>query len=60
MTSQDRDDIAALARHGLLNSASLRARAEVAVSNFVGDTIRLRGNIESACRMVADVESRSA
>lgn len=60
MTSQDRDDIAALARRRLLNSASLRARADEAVGNFVGDTIRLRGNIDSACRMVADVESRSA
>ncbi len=60
MTSQDRDDIAALARRGLLHSASLRARAEDAVGDFVGDTIRLRGNIESACRIVADVESRSA
>jgi hypothetical protein len=60
MTGQDRDDIAALARRGLLSSPSLRARAEEAVGNFVGDTIRLRGNIDSACRMVADVESRTA
>ena len=59
-TSQDRDDIAALARHGLVHSASLRTRAEEAVGNFVGDTTRLRGNIETACRIVADVESRSA
>jgi hypothetical protein len=60
MTSQDRDDIAALARRGLVRSASLRTRAEEAVRNFVGDTTRLRGNIETACRIVADVESRSA
>lgn len=59
-TSQDRDDIAALARHGLVRSASMRARAEEAVRRFVGDTTRLRGNIETACRIVADVESRSA
>lgn len=60
MTSQDRDDIAALARRRLLKPETLRARADEAVGNFVGDTIRLRGNIESACRMVADVESRTA
>jgi len=59
-TSQDRDDIVALARRGLVNSATLRARAEEAVGNFVGDTTRLRGNIETACRIVADMESRSA
>jgi hypothetical protein len=59
-TSQDRDDIAALARRGLVRSASMRARAEKAVRNFVGDTTRLRRNIETACRIVADVESRSA
>jgi hypothetical protein len=59
LTSQDRDDIAALARRGLVHSASLRTRAEEAVDNLVGDTTRLRGNIETACRIVADVESRS-
>lgn len=59
-TSQDRDDIAALARRGLVHSASMRTRAEEAVRNFVGDTTRLRGNIEMACRIVADVESRLA
>jgi hypothetical protein len=59
LASQDRDDIAALARRGLVCSASLRMRAEEAVGNFVGDTTRLRGNIKTACRIVADVEARS-
>jgi hypothetical protein len=59
LASQDRDDIAALARRGLVCSASLRMRAEEAVGNFVGDTTRLRGNIETACRIVSDVESRA-
>jgi len=58
-TSQDRDDIAALAQRGLVHPASLRKRAEEAVGNLVGDTTRLRGNLETACRIVADVESRS-
>lgn len=60
LTSQDRDDIAALARRRLVHSASLRIRAEEAVANFVGDTTRLRGNIETACRIVADAETRSS
>lgn len=59
LTSQDRDDIAALARRGLVHSALLRTRAKEAVRNFIGDTTRLRGNIETACRIVADVETRS-
>lgn len=58
-TSQDRDDIEALARRGLVQSVSLRTRADEAVGNFVGDTTRLRGNIETACRIVADIETRS-
>lgn len=60
LTSQDRDDIAALARRGLVRSASLRTRAEEAVGDFIGETNRLRGNIDTACRIVADVESRSS
>jgi len=59
LTSQDREDIAALARRGLVRSTSLRMRAEEAVNNFVGDTVRLRGNIETACRIVADIEAQS-
>jgi hypothetical protein len=55
---QDREDIAALARRGLVHADSLRKRAEEAISGFVGDTVRVRGNIESACRIVADMESR--
>lgn len=58
LTTQDRDDIAALARHRLVRAIPLKKRAEEAVEGFVGDTARLRGNIESACKIVADVESR--
>lgn len=57
--SIDRDDIAALARLGLVSAESLRRRAEEAVRGFVGDTTRLSGNIVSACRIVADIEARS-
>lgn len=51
-SSQDRDDIAALARHGLIDGASLRQRAEYALVAYVGDTARLRNTIDIACRIV--------
>jgi hypothetical protein len=59
LSGQDREDIASLARHGLLRSDALRARAEAALMNYVGDLPRLRGNIESACRIVKDAEKRA-
>jgi hypothetical protein len=57
-SSQDREDIAALARYKLIDSASLRARAQAAVSGYVGDIARLQGSIDLACRIVADAEQR--
>ena len=54
--SQDRDDIAALARHGLISSRALRERAEEALVAYVGVIDRVRGSIEIACRIVADHE----
>lgn len=59
LSGQDREDIASLARHGLLRSDALRARAEAALMNYVGDLPRLRGNIENACRIVKDAEKRA-
>ncbi len=57
-SSQDRDDIATLARHKLISSARLRQRAEEAIGGYVGDTTRLKGSIELAVRIVADIEAR--
>jgi hypothetical protein len=57
-SSQDRDDIAALAHRGLIRSASLRRRAEDALIGYVGDTTHLQGSIELAVRIVADAETR--
>jgi hypothetical protein len=57
-SEQDRDDIATLARHKLIESTALRKRAEEALSGYVGDTARVRGSIEIACRIVADAEKR--
>jgi hypothetical protein len=57
-SSQDRDDIAALARHKLINSSKLRQRAEEALVGCVGDTTRVQGSIDLAVRIVADLEAR--
>lgn len=56
--SQDREDIAALARAGLITAAPLRRRAEEALGGYVGDIGRVQGSIELACRIVADSVSR--
>ncbi|MFL6601540.1 MAG: nucleotidyl transferase AbiEii/AbiGii toxin family protein [Steroidobacteraceae bacterium] len=58
-SSQDRDDIAALARHKLISSAKLRQRAEEALVGYIGDTTRAQGSIELAVRIVADIETRA-
>lgn len=55
-SSQDRDDIASLARRKLITSIRLQRRAEEAMSGYVGDLTRLAGSIELARRIVADVE----
>jgi Nucleotidyltransferase of unknown function (DUF6036) len=58
-SSQDRDDIAALARHKLIDSATLRRRAQAALHGYVGDTARVQGAIDFACRIVEDIERRA-
>jgi Nucleotidyltransferase of unknown function (DUF6036) len=57
-SSQDRDDITTLARHGLVRSAPLRRRAEEAIGSYVGNLESLRTSIDLACRIVEDVEKR--
>ena len=57
-SSQDRDDIMTLARRKLIGSEALRGRAEDALLAYIGDTTRTRGAIETAARMVADLEAR--
>jgi hypothetical protein len=56
-TSQDREDIAALARRRLVTASEIRHRAEEALLGYVGDTMRVQGAIESACRIVEDAQS---
>ena len=52
-SEQDRSDIAALARRGLVSASSIEARALEALRGYVGDTRRLQGNIASAAEIVA-------
>jgi hypothetical protein len=58
-SDQDRDDIAALARLKLVDSGGLRRRAQAAIAGYVGDTNRVQGTIEVACRILDDLEKRS-
>ena len=58
-SEQDRDDIVALARLKLLDSDSLRKRARDAVAGYVGDTNRMQGTIDIACRILDDLQKRS-
>jgi hypothetical protein len=51
-SEQDRADIAALARRGLVNASDLERRATKALDNYVGDTRRLRGTIAQAVKIV--------
>jgi hypothetical protein len=53
-SSQDRGDIAALSKHGLIKADALRRRSEEALKNYVGDLDNLKGAIEMACRIVED------
>lgn len=58
-SSQDRDDILALARLKLVDSTALRKRAQEALVAYVGDTTRVQGSIEVACRVLGDLEKRT-
>jgi hypothetical protein len=57
-SSQDRDDIIALAKHGLIKSAALNRRSQEALKNYVGNLESLQGSISLACRLVKDEELR--
>jgi hypothetical protein len=54
LSDQGREDIASLARHGLVAAVSLRERAEQAMDGYVGDLDRLRTSIEITVRIVQD------
>jgi len=54
---QDREDIESLAKHGLIDSASLRKRAEQALGGYVGDLGSVRTSIDIACRLIDSMRS---
>lgn len=57
-SSQDRDDITTLGKHGLIKSAALRRRSEQAMGSYVGNLDTIKGAINLASRIVEDAEQR--
>ncbi|MBI5503504.1 MAG: hypothetical protein HY899_01775 [Deltaproteobacteria bacterium] len=54
LSDQDRGDIVALARRGLIDAKAVRQRAEQALGGFVGDLERVRNSIEIVARILED------
>ena len=54
---QDREDIVLLAKAGLIDSASLRKRAEEALIGYVGNIAPVRTSIDVACRLIDSVRA---
>jgi hypothetical protein len=54
----DQADIAALASFGLIDAASVRARAEEALGGYIGDMNRIKTSIRLACALIEN--SRTA
>lgn len=55
----DREDIAALAKAGLVDAPALRKRAEEALPDYVGDVERVKTSIKLACRMISTAGNRT-
>lgn len=51
-SDQDREDILALAREGLIGSKALRRRAEEALGGYIGNVDVWRNTIDIACRLI--------
>ncbi len=58
-SERDRGDISSLARHQQVGSSALRRRAQEALVGYVGNTDRIRGSIDTACRIIEDIEGRT-
>ncbi len=59
-SEQDQDDIRALARHSLIAAAALRARAEEALADYVGNLERIKNSITIASAQVQEITDRKA
>ncbi|MBC8022275.1 MAG: hypothetical protein H7Y14_04100 [Burkholderiales bacterium] len=57
-SEQDREDIRALAKQGLVTEAALRRRAAEALPNYVGNLARIRNCVDIACKDMAGLRSR--
>ena len=57
-SDQDREDIASLAKKGLIDSVALRCRAESAAKRYVGNLDSVQTSINLACNIVANEEAR--
>lgn len=57
LAEYDREDIAALVRHGLTNADAIEARAESALDQYVGDEVLLRENLRDAVALARLAES---
>ena len=51
-TDQDREDLELLAKRKLIDSDSVRKRAEQALQGYVGDATPVRTSIDVACRLI--------
>ena len=54
-SEQDQQDIATLAREGLIDSTELRSRAMKALPDYVGNVDRIKTSIDIACRLAREV-----
>lgn len=54
-SDQDRQDIDALAREGLITAKKLRSRAEAALTGYVGNLDVVNNTIDIACKLVSAV-----
>ncbi len=54
-SDQDRQDIDALAREGLITANKLRSRAEAALTGYVGNLDVVNNTIDIACKLVSAV-----
>ena len=57
-SDQDREDIASLAKKGLIDSVALRCRAESAAKRYVGNLDSVQTSINLACNIVVNEEAR--
>lgn len=53
----DRDDMRALARAGLITSEQVRARAEQALGNYVGNLTSVKTSIRLGCELIQETQT---